>query len=196
MRSSDELHPVFRLDTYMFRRKVFRIFGGFFQVYDEYGREVLYSEQARFKIREDFRIYSRDANQELLRITTPHMLDFGATYNVQDSTTGERVGSVRRKFLKSMFKDEWVFLSPEGLEIGKLAESSWLMALISRQIELVPQTYKISGASGILQAVLKQHFNPFILKYTLTITDPEPQIDRRLLLAAGILLAAIERRQQ
>ena len=45
-------------------------------------------------------------------------------------------------------------------------------------------------------AEVTQHFNPFVLKYSMTILPPEPPIDRRLLIAAGILLAGIERRQQ
>ena len=45
-------------------------------------------------------------------------------------------------------------------------------------------------------AEIKQHFNPFILKYSMTIPDTQDSIDRRLLISAGILLAALEGRQQ
>jgi len=196
MAMGKELHPSFRMNKYTFRRKVFKFFGGEFKVYDESGREVLHSEQKAFRLREDFRVYSVDSNQELLRIKTPQILDIGATYNVVDATTGEAVGALRRKGLKSIFKDEWVFLAGDGQEIGKVSESSMFGALMSRFIDFVPQTYSIVSAGGSFEAQVKQHFNPFILKYTMTISDPEPKIDRRLLIAAGILLASIERRQQ
>ena len=196
MASGTELHSAFKLNTYLFRRKVFKFFGGEFKVYDEDGREVLHSKQKAFKLREDFRVHSVDLNQELLTIKTPQILDIGATYNVVDATTGEAIGALRRKGLKSIFKDEWLFLSSQGEEIGKMAEHIMLGALMSRFIDLIPQTYNIVSIDGTYEAQIRQHFNPFVLKYTMTIVDSNPGIDRRLLLAAGILLAGIERRQQ
>jgi len=191
-----ELHPAFSQNGYMFRRKVFRIFGGFFQIYDESGNQIMHSEQASFRIREDFTVYASDTNQPLLRIKTPQMLDLGSTYYVTDMLTMEPVGALRRKFFKSMFKDEWTILDANDQEIGKLTEKSILVALLSRFIDLVPQTYSVQSAGEFPIATIKQHFNPFILKYTMTMLEPSPAIDRRLLIAAGILMAAIERRQQ
>ncbi|MBT4510687.1 MAG: hypothetical protein HOC20_00565 [Chloroflexi bacterium] len=195
MASGTELNPAFKLNTYLFRRKVFKFFGGEFKVYDEDGREVLHSKQKAFKLKEDFRVYSVDLNQELLTIKTPQILDIGATYNVVDATTGEAIGSLRRKGLKSIIKDEWLILSDQGQEIGKIAESSMLGAFMSRFIDLVPQTYNVILVDGTYGAQIKQHFNPFVLKYTMKIFEQNPGIDRRLLLSAGILLAGIERRQ-
>ena len=165
-------------------------------MYDEEGREVLHSKQKAFKLREDFRVNSAESNQELLTIKTPQILDIGATYHVVDATTGEAVGALRRKGLKSIFKDEWIFLSSQGEEIGKMSEHSLFGAFMSRFIDLVPQTYNVVLADGRYEAQIRQHFNPFVLKYTMTIVDQNPGIDRRLLLSAGILLAGIERRQQ
>ncbi len=196
MENAAALHPAFTLDSYLFRRKVFKIFGGAFHVYDQNGEVVFFSEQKAFKLREDFRIYSdENKSQELLRISTPQILDIGATYTVFDSTTGEQVGAVRRKGLKSIFKDEWVYLSGDS-QIGLMTETSLLGALVSRFINLIPQSYDINNAEGRNIAIFKQHFNPFILKYTLNIIEPVPTIDRRLIIASGILLAAIEGRQQ
>lgn len=196
MVSVAELHPAFKLNTYLFRRKVFKFFGGEFKVYDEDGREVLHSVQKAFKLKEDFRVYSVDSNQELLTIKTPQILDIGATYNVMDATTGEAIGALRRKGLKSIIKDEWLILSSQGQEIGKIAESSMFGAFMSRFIDLVPQTYNVVMTNGTYEAQIRQHFNPFVLKYTMTIFDQNPGVDRRLLLSAGILIAGIERRQQ
>jgi len=197
MAAVKKLHPVFQQSHYLFRRKVFKLFGGAFHVYDENGNLLFYSKQKAFKLREDFRVYSDEhLMEELLIIKTPQILDIGATYNVQDATTGEAIGAIRRKGLKSIIKDEWIFLSKEGREIGRLTESSISGALLSRFINLIPQTYVIVSADGREVAEIKQHFNPFVLKYSMTIVEPRPSIDRRLLISSGILLAGIERRQQ
>ncbi|MCD5409522.1 MAG: hypothetical protein LRZ87_01995, partial [Methanocellales archaeon] len=132
MAIAKELHPAFQHNHYLFRRKVFKLFGGAFQIYDRNGNLLFYSEQKAFKLREDFRIYSDESQkEELLVIKTPQILDIDATYNVQDATTSEAVGAIRRKGLKSIIKDEWTFLSSDGQEIGKLTESSVAGALLS-----------------------------------------------------------------
>lgn len=197
MAAAKDLHLAFRHNHYLFRRKVFKLFGGAFQVYDENANLLLYSKQKAFTLREDFRVYSAGPEmEELLTIKTPQILDIGATYNVQDPTTGEPIGAIRRKGLKSIVKDEWIFLSKENQEIGKLTESSITGALLTRFLSLVPQTYVVVSVDGKEVAQIRQHFNPFVLKYSMTIVEPGPSIDRRLLISSGILLAGIERRQQ
>jgi hypothetical protein len=79
--------------------------------------------------------------------------------------------------------------------VGTLSEKYLIAALISRMVDLVPQTYNIVDMAGHEVARIQQHFNPFILKYTMTIGELQPTIDRRLLIACGILLASVERRQ-
>ena len=196
MTEQKEINPVFLHGQYLFRRKVFTLLGKAFQIYDEAGNLVLYSRQKPFKLREDFRVYSDETqSKEVLVIKTPQILDISATYGVQDATTGEVVGAIRRRGLKSIIRDEWTFVSSSGQEIGKLTESSMLGALVSRFINLIPQEYVVLADDKEV-AKIKQHFNPFILRYTMTITEESLSIDRRLLIAAGILLAGIERRQE
>jgi hypothetical protein len=67
-------------------------------------------------------------------------------------------------------------------------------AILSRLFKLIPQTY-IVLANNRKIAEIKRHFNPFVLKYSMTIRDTGSPIDRRLLIATGILLAGIEGRQ-
>ncbi len=190
-----DINSAFAHRKYFFRKKFFKIFGGAFHVYDEAGNVVFYSEKKAFKLKEDFRIYSDESqSRELLTIKTPQIFDISATYNVRDATTGEPVGSIKREGLKSFLKDEWTFLSNGGHEMGKMSEESMGGALLSRFIKLIPQNYVITANNRTI-AKIEQEFNPFILKYILTIDD-NSNVDRRLLIAAGILLAGIEGRQR
>jgi hypothetical protein len=130
-----------------------------------------------------------------ISITTPEIFDLWATYHIHDSTSGSPVGAIKRQAIRSIFKDEWTFLSNDGREIGKLTEKSIARALLSRFIKLIPQAYLIFSYEGRVVCEIQRHFNPFILKYSMKILTHEPLIDRRLMIAAGILLAGIERRQ-
>jgi uncharacterized protein YxjI len=197
MEAIKELHSAFRHSEYVFRRKVFKLFGGAFYIYDENNNLVFFSEQKPFRLKEDFRVYSSQGQKkEFLTIKTPEILDIAATYNVHDATTGETVGAVRRSIKSIFYRDEWIFLSSEGQEIGKLTESSMAGAFFSRWCKLIPQNYVVLSTTGREIAQVSQRFNPFVLKYSMRIIEPEPSIDRRLLIAAGILLAGIEGRQR
>lgn len=197
MATTRSLDPAFRHNHYLFRRKVFKLFGGAFYVYDENRNLLMHSKQKAFRLREDFRVYAAGRGmEELLTIKTSQILDIGATYSVQDGTTGETIGSIRRKGLSSIVRDEWIFLSNDGREVGRLTEKSMSGAILSRLVNLVPQTYVVMSADGREVAQIRQHFNPVVLKYDMTIVDPEPSIDRRLLISSGILLAGIEQRQR
>lgn len=197
MDEQERMHRAFMHDSYLFRRKVFKLFGGAFHVYDEFDQVVLYSEQKAFRLKEDFSLYSDETRaEELLTIKTPQILDVGATYYVDAPHSGERVGALRRKWLSSLARDTWKFLDPNEQEIGTLTESSTGRAILCRLIKPVPQRYFIRTEDGQHVAEVKQHFNPLVLKYTMTIEEREPPIDRRLLVASGVLLAAIERRQK
>lgn len=192
----------FNQEHYLLRRKVFRFFGGEFNIYDPAGNVVLHAEQKSFKLKEDMRLYADLAKtSELLSIKTDQILDIGATYKVTDSRSHETVGSLRRKGLKSTFvRDEWVFLDPQGQEIGLIQEDSLFMGLLRRFSNnlsfIFPQRFTIS-IGGQPVAFFRQHFNPFVLKYDFDLSqDREKRLDRRLAIAAGILLCAIEKRQQ
>jgi hypothetical protein len=87
-------------------------------------------------------------------------------------------------------------LNSTGQVFGTLFEDSMQLALIRRFLaNLIPQNYDIS-VGGTTVADLKQRFNLF--RYELDIDfsmDTANQLDRRLGIAAGILLAAVEGRQ-
>jgi len=183
--------------SFLVRRKFLKIFGGAFHVYDPEERVVLYSKMKSFRIREDIRLYESEAmTTELLHISTESIFDFSGVYVVRDTQTGETVGALKRHGFKSMARDEWTLLSAEGEEIGKIIEDSLAKALVRRFIELaaviMPQTYTVT--IGDREAAhMKQNFNPFIYKLQIDLrSDADMALDPRLAVCAGVLLAAVE----
>jgi len=188
---------VFALSQYTVRRKIFKIFGGAFHVYDPMSRIVGYSKMAAFKLKEDIRLYTDESMRtELLVIQARQIIDFSAAYDVYDPAEGAKIGVLRRRGFKSLLKDEWEILSASDEPIGTVAEDSWLMATLRRFLtNLIPQSYHVD-IQGTPVAIIRQNFNPFVLKLKVDLThDTQQLLDRRLALAATILLAAIEGRQ-
>jgi hypothetical protein len=96
-----------------------------------------------------------------------------------------------------MFRDEWEVLDVNDNVLGKLFEDSMGLALVRRLLtNLVPQNYDMTfGETRV--GDYKQNFNPFTYELNLDFSmDTAHQVDRRLGIAAGILLAAVEGRQQ
>ena len=186
----------FMLDEYVFRRKVLKLFGAAFHVYDKAGNVVMYSKQKAFKLKEDIRIFDNEQmSRELISILTPNIIDLWARYNIKDSLNGEAAGEIKRKAIASMFRDEWEICAVGGNKIAVMIEKNYAMAFLARIIPLMPQVYVILDNNGVVQAEIERHFNPIVLKYTMKII-PNPAIDRRLMIACGILLCAIEGRQE
>ncbi|NTX06858.1 hypothetical protein HUA74_17490 [Myxococcus sp. CA051A] len=183
---------------YMIRRKFFKLFGGAFHIYDEVGNLAFYSKMKAFKLKEDLRIYGdEEMREELLTIKARGILDFGMTYDVTDAATGERVGALRRKGLRSILRDQWLVLDANDQETGKIEEDSMMLALVRRFLtNLVPQSF--SGKLGETKVLaFHQRFNPFIQKIDLDFSmDDRNLLDRRLGIAAAVLMCAIEGRQQ
>jgi len=182
---------------YLLKRQAIAMTGKF-RFYDPNGQLVMFSEQKMFKLKEDIRVYADESKtQEVLSIKARQIVDFSAAYDVVDATTNQHVGTLRRKGLRSMLRDEWEILDTAQNVIGLLFEDSMGLAMLRRLLlgSFLPQNYDISiGETRV--ADLKQRFNLF--RYELDIDfsmDTAKQLDPRLGIAAGILLAAVEGRQ-
>ncbi|MGP1310565.1 MAG: hypothetical protein ACTS27_10245 [Phycisphaerales bacterium] len=187
-------------EQYTIRRKVFKIFGAGFHIYHADGSLAGYCKQKAFRLREDLRIYKDEAQtQELLRIHTEQVLDFGATYQVL-LPSGECIGAFRRRAMRSFIRDKWDAVGPQGEVIGTIDEDSTFKALMRRAHDLTaalfPQKFVLSDTGGRPVAIYRTHFNPFIHRIGVAILlDEDDQFDDLFLLAGGCLLAAIEGRQ-
>ncbi len=183
-------------NRYTIRRKVLSILGQKFHVYDGQGTLIGFSKQKAFKLKEDIRFYTDETmTEEKLLIQARQVIDFAAAYDVVDSATGAKIGACRRKGWTSMLRDSWEILDVNDQLIAKVQEDSAMMALLRRFLSnLIPQRYHIDDTHGVRQANLRVRFNPIIYKMDIEI-EADATVHRGLILATGILLAAIEGRQ-
>jgi len=188
------MYPPFQSDYFLLKRQAIAL-TGVFRLYDSADQVVAYSKQKMFKLREDIRVYTDESQaQEVLHIQARQIIDFAAAYDVIDSTSGMLVGTLRRRGFRSMVRDEWEVLTPDGQLMGSLHEDSMGRALLRRLLlgTLLPQDYDLI-ISGQKAMDLRQRFHLF--RYELQMWFLTPQIDHRLGIAAAILLAAIEGKQ-
>ncbi len=192
------MHPAFQYERYWLKRQVLALTGKF-RLYNPQGELVLFCEQKMFRLREDFRLYTDESkSQEVLMIKARQILDFAAAYDVIDSQSGERIGTWRRRGFSSLFRDRWELLDAQERPMGFLTEDSLGLALLRRFLlgALLPQNYDLFVGEQRL-ADLRQRFHLFRYELDLDFSmDPSHRLDRRLGVAAAILLAAIEGKQE
>ncbi len=195
------LDPRFAHRQYLLQKQFWKMLGAAFRIYDPNGNLAFYSKQKAFKLKEDIRVFTNESmTHEILNIKARKILDFSAAYDVTDSLTGQKVGTLRRKGFRSMIQDEWQILDAYDREMGVIKEDSTILAVIRRFIEyaalLIPQ--KFHGTIGNAPVLtFQQNFNPFLAKIDLDFSpDVHNLLDRRLGIAAAILLCAIEGKQR
>ena len=185
----------FRQPSYQIRRKVLKIFGGSFDVYGPEGDLVLFASQRAFKLKEDIRLYGdKQKTEELLVIKARSIIDFSAAYDVEDPTTGRKLGAFKRRGWSSLFRDQWIVMDEKDIEIGFIKEDSAAMAMLRRFITLIPQKYHCE-VNGAEVCTYKQNFNPFVYKLNIDFAETGSAPDKRLIISGAVLLAAIEGKQ-
>ena len=187
---------IFSHDHYLLRKQAIALTGRF-RIYDPQGNMVMYSHQKAFKLREDIRVYiDEQMTSEVLYIQARQIVDFSAAYDVIDPATGQKVGALRRKGWRSLMQDEWEILDVYDRPYGIMKEDSLPLALLRRLLGgLVPQNYDVIVHTQRV-ADFRQNFNPFTYRLNMDFSmDSMNQFDRRLGIASGILLGAIEGRQ-
>ncbi|MCB9134997.1 MAG: hypothetical protein H6636_06200 [Anaerolineales bacterium] len=189
------MHSAFQFHHYTVRRQVFALTGKL-RFYNPNGQLVLFSEQKMFKLREDIRIFSDESKSQLvLNIKARQIIDFSAAYDVIDPLENARVGVLRRKGFSSLLRDKWEIMDANERPLAVMEEDSMQLALIRRfLLNLIPQNYDIlMGQTRVVD--VKQRFNLF--RYELDVDFlPNSPFDKRLGIAAAVLLAIIEGRQE
>jgi hypothetical protein len=192
------MDSAFQYNQYVLKKQVLAL-TGIVRIYNPQDQLVLFSQQKIFKLKEDIRVYADETkNRELLNIQARQIIDFSAYYDVIDSQYSTKVGGLRRKGFRSIVQDEWEVFDQQDKPLGILKEDSLKQALLRRFLLgiLVPQNFDLNiGIERV--ADYKQRLQLF--RYVIDIDfqmDTGEKLDRRLGIAAAILLATIEGRQR
>lgn len=190
-------------EKYTLRRKVVKLLGAGFHIYGPNGEVVAYCKQRAFRLREALTVYTDDSESNvLLRIGTQQIIDFGASYQVT-LASGDVIGSMRRRGMKSFLRDEWMVFDESGKHVASLMEDSGALAIMRRVVDnaswLMPQTFHLRRAGDGEKAApivtYRTHFNPFVYRLGVAVHSPDEVVDDLMILALACLIGAIEGRQ-
>ncbi len=165
------------------------------------GEPLAFVRQKRLAIREDIRFFADESERdELFRIRTRSITELRGRYDVV-LPTGERIGVLQKAFRASLLRSTWRILDAEEREVATARERSLPVALLRRGIDAVPYgelvpvvfqfTISVDGREvGQLRRPLGVRD-----RYVLTLGgDVEGRIDRRVAVALGVALDALQSR--
>lgn len=185
------------LNQYLIREKFLKIFGNKFHIMDENGQLYGFCEQKRFRIKEDIRLYDdENKNNEWLVIKQRNLVDAWGGFDIFDPKAGSLLGTVRRKFWKSILRTKWQVLDPDGNDIGMLLEDSMAQAIARRVfLGILPKKYTLHTMGNDNPITMRQKFNPIIRKLIVNI-PPENNFNRKFIAGLAIVISALDGRGQ
>jgi uncharacterized protein YxjI len=166
------------------------------------GGPVAFIRQKRMAFREDIRFFADEGEtQELFRIKARRVIDIGGRYDVHDAA-GQPIGVLEHQFRKSLLRSTWRLLTPDDQELAVAQERNAFLAIARRVVDFVPYGEWVPIPYDFLIHAGERELGHFTRKflsirdtYTLDLSgDQEKQVDRRLGIALGIALDALQNR--
>jgi uncharacterized protein YxjI len=167
------------------------------------GGPVAFVRQKKMAIKEDIRFFADESeSQELFRLKARSVLDTGGSrYDVTDAS-GAPIGVLEHHFRKSLLRSTWRILRPADEELAVAKEKNAFLAVARRVVDFVPYGEWVPIPYDFVIHEGERELGHFTRKflairdtYTLDLSgDQERQVDRRLGIALGIGLDALQNR--
>jgi hypothetical protein len=117
-----------------------------FYVTDARGTPVLFVRQKILNLREDVRIFSDDTKtRELFRINADRIIDFSANYHFTDSVTEQRLGSIRHKGMRSIWRSHYLLLDAQDEQTHHMTEDDPWIKVADALFQMIPFAEFFSG---------------------------------------------------
>ncbi len=165
------------------------------------GEPVAFVRQKKLAIKEDIRFYADESQtDELFRIKARALMEFGGRYDVT-TPAGEKVGVLGKVFGKSLLRSTWSIMDAGEHELAIAKERSVPIAVLRRVIDVVPYGDFVPIPFHFTIDANGTHLGDFNRRlgvrdtYDLDLSgDTGRTIDRRLAIALGIALDALQSR--
>jgi len=177
---------------YKIKRPFWSFFERTFRVFTADGQLIMFVRHPLLRLREEFMVFADEAQtRPLLRVKSRQVIAINFSYDVVDAATGQLLGSVQKKGLKSIFRDTFVILDPNGAEIGTAQEQG--AALLRRFFPLLTSKHAIA-IGGTQVAYIRQVFRFFTKEFDVDLVPTS--IDPRFVLAVALLCLMAEARRE
>lgn len=166
------------------------------------GALVAFAEQKRLTLKEEINVYTTEAKTEVLfSLKAEKVLDIHGKFFVRDAS-GRTLGYLRKVFGRSLLRSTWEVYDADEKPMFTAQESNKFLAIFRRiageiplvglVVPLIP--YHFEFVRGV--EVVGAHRRHLGIRdhYDTTLEPAAGQLDRRVILALGIALDALQSR--
>jgi|GEM_PF-1006894 len=169
--------------------------GNKWYLYDPNKAIIGFISQKLFTWQDDLRIFTDETMAyEMMKVKQENLADFSGSFQVMDSMSGELIGILQRKGLKSMVKVEWLILDKNRQEIGMIKERGGFVWFLRRFVfSWIPYKYDIF-LKGQPVGEIAQRFKVIGSTFDMNLTqDPNYTLDRRLAVTCCLMMGIEQR---
>jgi uncharacterized protein YxjI len=177
---------------YVIKRRFWSFFERIFRVFTGDGQLIMYIQHPLLKLREEFMVYADEAKtRPLLRVKSKQVIAINFSYEVFDAESGQELGAVQKRGLRSIIRDKFHIFDATGNEVGYAEEQG--ASILRRFFPWLTSKHAIF-VGGEQVAFIKQRFRFFTKEFEV---DTKPSaLDPRFVLAIALLALIAEARRE
>jgi len=181
-------HPSYTLVRPLFSwRRIYRVFA-------PDGSLSAFVEQPWFRLRTELTLYADESqSQPILIIKNRRFAAVNMEHDLFDAQTGLRLGVVRTRGLRSLFRDTWEILDADERPAGMMIEDG---AYFWRRIlKFIPGRHRIE-LGGRTVANITQVFHFFRREFDLDLIQQDDPIEPRFAIACALIAMMADLRRE
>lgn len=165
-----------------------------YRVYGPDGSLAAFVEQPWFRLRGELVMYADEEQlQPILVLKNRRVAAVNMEHDLFDALSGQRLGVIRTRGLRSMFRDTWEILDADERLAGQMVEDG--PAFWRRLIRLLPGCHHIE-LGGREVARIRQIFHFFRREFALYILDVDDPIEPRFAIACALIAMMADLRRE
>lgn len=165
-----------------------------YRVYGPSGELVAFVEQPWFRLRTELVMYADEAQlQPILVLKNRRFAALNMEHDLFDATTGQRLGVIRTRGWRSLWRDTWDILDADERPAGQMLEDGpWFWRRILR---FLPGRHHIE-LGGREVARIAQRFHFFRREFHLFILPVEDPVEPRFAIACALIAMMADLRRE
>jgi uncharacterized protein YxjI len=177
---------------YRIKRNFWSVFERTFRVFTLDGQLIMLVKHPVFRFREEFTVYADEAQQRpLLFIKSRQIIAINFAFEVTDVDSGQVLGSVQKRGLRSIVRDKFIVRDPDGQEIGHVEERG--ASILRRFFPILTSKHEVV-LNGRQAAAVRQVFRFFTKEFEVELA---PGVgDPRFVMACALLALISESRRE
>jgi uncharacterized protein YxjI len=177
---------------YRIKRNFWSVFERTFRVFTMDGQLIMLVKHPLLRLREEFTVFADEGRtRQLLHIKSQQVVAINYAYVVTDVESGQVLGSVQKRGLRSIVRDKFIIRDAQGQEIGYTEEQG---ASILRRFFPILTSKHLVVLHGQPAAFIRQIFRFFTKEFEVELAPSAG--DPRFVLACALLALISEARRE